>query len=53
MRKCFESKRYWRETVWSIMNYFIAVVLENINEIELAHKINNDFIKKKYVLNKN
>ena len=45
MHKYFESKRYWRGPVWSIMNYIIAIGLEEINEIELAHKIKNDTIQ--------
>lgn len=45
INKCFESKRYWRRPVWSIMNYMIAIGLEDINEIELAHKIKNDTIQ--------
>ena len=45
MHKYFESKRYWRGPVWSIMNYMIAIGLEEINEIELAHKIKNDTVQ--------
>ena len=45
MHKCFESKRYWRGPIWSIMNYMIAVGLEDINELSLANKIKNDTIQ--------
>ena len=42
--KSFESKRYWRGPVWSVMNYMIYEGLENENEFKLAEKIKNDTI---------
>ncbi len=41
----FESKRYWRGPVWSIMNYMISLGLEEEHEYELADKIKSDTLK--------
>ena len=43
--KKFESERYWRGPVWSIMNYMISYGLENEGEYSLAKRIKDDTIK--------
>ncbi len=41
----FESKRYWRGPIWCVMNYMIAIGLEDEGEYKIAEKIRNDTIK--------
>ena len=43
--KKFESERYWRGPVWSIMNYMISHGLEHEGEYSLAKRIKDDTIK--------
>ena len=43
--KKFESERYWRGPVWSIMNYMISYGLEHEGEYSLAKRIKDDTIK--------
>ena len=43
--KKFESERYWRGPVWSIMNYMISVGLEYEGQYSLAKRIKDDTIK--------
>lgn len=38
----FESRRYWRGPVWAMMNYMIAMGLEEHEELELASRVRND-----------
>ena len=41
----FDSKRYWRGPVWSIINWLIILGLRNHQQFALASKIENDTIQ--------
>jgi alpha,alpha-trehalase len=40
--EAFESRRYWRGPVWSVMNYMIAIGLEEHGYADMAQRLRND-----------
>lgn len=41
----FEAKRYWRGPVWSVMNYMIAIGLEQHGLADMAVRIRSDTLR--------
>lgn len=41
----FESRRYWRGPVWSVMNYMIAIGLEEHGHAEMAARLRKDCLR--------
>ena len=41
----YESKRYWRGPIWSVVNYMMGLGFGEQNELTLANRIRNDTLK--------
>ena len=43
--EAFESRRYWRGPVWSVMNYMIAIGLEEHGHAAMAARLRDDCLR--------